>query len=106
MPVVISLPRIPGAQNVWTTPGVLTQIVLPEGITIYNVSIYARGEAFFTYTGVDGEPVGDNVEIPLLINTWLPLDALGSRTLFLGSSEPEPVATVWHFAQVRQGTVE
>lgn len=97
MPISLLVDALPTARRVVTTPGRLTKLVLPPGAAGMQISVYAEGDCFLTYTGTDAEPPGDAVRVPLVVRNWLELDQLG-REVYIGADGQEPVGAVFNFA--------
>ncbi len=97
MAITLGVTTLPAARRVLTTPGVLTRLILPAGVAGMQVSVYAEGPGFLTYTGTDAAPAGDAVRIPMVVANWLELDQLGAD-LFIGAEGQEPVGLTINFA--------
>ncbi len=89
---VVVPPDAPTGVNVTTdvTPGVLTRLTMPDTVAGLQISIWPRqpGAAvgfFFTYVGVDGQPVGQAVQFPLPSNQWTALDQL-TGDIYVGAA--------------------
>ncbi len=97
MAICLLVEALPTARRVATTPGQLTKLALPPGAAGMQISVYAEGDCYLTYTGFDGEAPGDAVRLPLIAHNWLELDQLG-REVYIGADGQEPVGAVFNFA--------